>query len=100
MGRVSQRGVLKVYHVELAEDEGWYIGRVLERPGVTTQGRSLDELVFMVRDAIELMWGERDVQLELIAAPSIRGRERLRRPTLRKTAPLPKRSKTSGVARG
>jgi predicted RNase H-like HicB family nuclease len=67
---------VKVYHVELKQDDGWYIGRVLERAGITTQGKSLDELVFMVRDAIELMWGERNVQLELIASPKIRGRVR------------------------
>lgn len=73
MGRISQGTVLKVYHVELAEEDGWYIGRVLERAGITTQGRSLDELLFMVRDAIDLMWGERNVQLELIAAPDITG---------------------------
>ena len=67
---------MKVYHVKLKQDEGWYVGRVLERPGITTQGRTLDELVYMVRDAIELMWGERNVQLELIASPDIRGRGR------------------------
>lgn len=67
---------MKVYHVKLQQDDGWYIGRVLERDGVTTQGRNLDELVFMIRDAIDLMWGERNVQLELIASPEIRGRGR------------------------
>ena len=46
---------MKLYHVEVIQDEGWYVGRVLERPGVTTQGRSLDELVCMLRDAIGLM---------------------------------------------
>ncbi len=57
---------MKLYHVRIEEEAGWYIGRVLEREGVTTQGRSLDELVFMVRDAIKLMWNEPDIQLELI----------------------------------
>jgi predicted RNase H-like HicB family nuclease len=80
VGRISKRGVVKVYHVELQQDDGWYIGRVLERAGVTTQGKSLDELVFMVRDAIQLMWGERNVQLELIASPQIRGRGRRKIP--------------------
>jgi predicted RNase H-like HicB family nuclease len=97
MGSISQGDLLKAYHVELAQGEGWYIGRVLERPGVTTQGRSLDELVFMVRDAIELMWGERDVQLELIAAPEIKGRDRHRssvkiKSLARATKPTPRRS--------
>ncbi len=57
---------MKLYHVQITQDEGWYVGRVLEREGITTQGRSLDELVFMVRDAIQLMWNEKNVQLELI----------------------------------
>jgi predicted RNase H-like HicB family nuclease len=57
---------VKQYHVLVEQDEGWFIGRVLERDGITTQGRSLDELVFMVRDAISLMWDEKAVQLELL----------------------------------
>jgi predicted RNase H-like HicB family nuclease len=54
------------HHVQVPQEDGWFIGRVLERAGITTQGRSLDELVDMVRDAIDAMWSERDVQLELI----------------------------------
>ncbi len=50
----------------MTQDDGWYVGQVLESQGVTTQGKTLDELVFMVRDAISLMWDETDVQLELI----------------------------------
>ena len=57
---------MKLYHVNVEQDDGWFVGRVLEREGITTQGKTLDELVFMVRDAISLMWGETDVQLELI----------------------------------
>jgi predicted RNase H-like HicB family nuclease len=57
---------MKVYHVSVEQEDEWFVGHVLEREGVTTQGRSLDELVFMVRDAIELMWNEKDVHLELI----------------------------------
>ena len=57
---------MKLYHVLVEQEEGWFIGRVLEREGITTQGRSLDELVFMVRDAIELMWNEKGVELEFL----------------------------------
>lgn len=57
---------MKVYHVSIEQEDEWLIGHVLERPGIHTQGRSLDELVFMSRDAISLMWGEKDVHLELI----------------------------------
>ncbi len=34
----------KSYHVLVQRDEDWYIGHVLDREGVTTQGRTLDEL--------------------------------------------------------
>lgn len=59
------------YHVKVEFDDGWYIGRVLERPGVTTQGRTLDELVEMLRDAIGAMWDEGDVGLELVLGASV-----------------------------
>ncbi len=72
------------YHVAVHREDGWYIGRVLERAGVTTQGRSLDELVEMLRDAIQLMWSEMDVQLELVLAPEPVRRKRI--PTTRKRA--------------
>ena len=57
---------MKLYHVLVEQEDKWFIGRVLEREGITTQGRSLDELLFMVRDAIELMWNERGVELEFV----------------------------------
>jgi predicted RNase H-like HicB family nuclease len=57
----------KSYHVLInQEKKRWFIGRVLEKEGITTQGKSLDELVFMVRDAIKMMWNEKNVQLELL----------------------------------
>lgn len=56
---------MKLYHVRVEQEDKWFVGRVLERGGITTQGRTLDELIFMVRDAIELMWNEKGVELEL-----------------------------------
>ena len=71
---------MKIYHVQVEQDEGWFVGRVLEREGITTQGRSLDELIYMVRDAIELMWDETAVHLELIVpAEAVTSFERRRR---------------------
>ena len=74
---------MKLYHVAVHREDHWYIGRVLERSGVTTQGRTLDELVSMLRDAIKALWDEKDVQLELVLAPdattSPRSRARRRR---------------------
>ena len=69
---------MKLYHVAVTQEDGSYIGRVLERGGVTTQGRTLDELVFMLRDAIEGLWREKNVQLELVLTPMIGVRRRQR----------------------
>jgi len=37
------------------EDDGWYTVSVLDFPGVNTQGKTLREARFMVRDALQLM---------------------------------------------
>jgi predicted RNase H-like HicB family nuclease len=36
-------------------DEGWYVGRLKEVPGVFSQGESLEELEENIRDAYHLM---------------------------------------------
>ncbi len=36
-------------------DEGWYVGRIKEVPGVFSQGESLEELETNIKDAYELM---------------------------------------------
>jgi len=40
-------------------DEGWYVGRLKEVPGVFSQGESLEELEENIRDAYRLMAEER-----------------------------------------
>jgi predicted RNase H-like HicB family nuclease len=62
---------MKLYHVRVEQEDGWYVGTVLDRRGVSTQGRTLDELVYMVRDAIALAWEETDVHLELVVASDV-----------------------------
>lgn len=95
---------MKIYHVSVEQEDDWFIGRVLERDGVTTQGRSLDELVYMLRDAIELMWDERNVQLELlvphqaVSAYEQRARERATRRQSKLIKPKPARRKTTRAA--
>ena len=37
------------------EDDGWYVVSVLDFPGVNTQGKTLREARFMVKDALRLM---------------------------------------------
>ena len=36
-------------------DDGWYVGRLTEVPGVFSQGESLEELEENIRDAYRLM---------------------------------------------
>jgi predicted RNase H-like HicB family nuclease len=38
-------------------DEGWYVGRLKEIPGVLSQGESLAELEENIRDAYQLVLG-------------------------------------------
>ena len=46
------------YHAayyQFPDDDGWYVVSVLDFPGINTQGRTLREARFMVKDAIQLM---------------------------------------------
>ncbi len=36
-------------------EDGWYMGQLLDFPGVVTQGRDLEEARYMVRDALKIM---------------------------------------------
>lgn len=46
-------------------DDGWYVGKLREVPGVFSQGKSLQELEENIRDAYKLMVEEavREVQI-------------------------------------
>jgi predicted RNase H-like HicB family nuclease len=46
---------LASFTLEYWEDEGWFVGRLTEIPGVFSQGESLDELKENIRDAYSLM---------------------------------------------
>ncbi|MFZ0451496.1 MAG: type II toxin-antitoxin system HicB family antitoxin [Desulfatiglandaceae bacterium] len=41
--------------LEYWEDQGWLVGRLVEAPGVFSQGESLEELKENIRDAYKLM---------------------------------------------
>ena len=41
--------------LEYWEDEEWFVGRIVEVPGVCSQGESLDELKENIQDAYKLM---------------------------------------------
>ncbi len=43
------------FTLEYWVDDGWYVGRLREVPGVFSQGKTLEELEENVRDAYQLM---------------------------------------------
>lgn len=45
----------RTFTLEYWQDEGWYVGRLREVPGVFSQGESLAELEENIRDAYELV---------------------------------------------
>lgn len=47
--------MLRHFTLEYWVDEGWYVGRIKEVPGVFSQGESLEELEENIRDAYHLM---------------------------------------------
>ena len=57
---------MKVYHVNLEKEDDWYCASAMEDPAVFTQGKTLDEIIVNIREVAELMYGENDVQVELI----------------------------------
>ncbi len=43
------------FTLEYWEDDGWYVGRVVEVPGVFSQGETVEELKENIADAYSLM---------------------------------------------
>lgn len=46
---------MRTFTLEYWRDEGWYVGRLKEVPGVMSQGESIAELEENIRDAYRLM---------------------------------------------
>jgi len=66
---------MKILHIAVDTDDGWYIAQGLEEPGLITQAKTLDELLGNIREVIELMEiGDKDLHIELIVPPAVRGK--------------------------
>jgi len=52
--------MVRHFTLEYWLDEGWYIGKLKEVPGVFSQGESLEELEENIRDAYQLVIEEED----------------------------------------
>jgi predicted RNase H-like HicB family nuclease len=48
------------FSLEYWLDDGWYVGRLKEVPGVFSQGETLEELEDNIRDAYRLMTADDD----------------------------------------
>lgn len=46
------------YTLEYWKDDGWYVGKLKEIPGIFSQGESLQELEENIKDAYKLMLEE------------------------------------------
>jgi len=53
----------KYFTLEYWQDEGWYVGRLKEVPGVFSQGQTLEELKKNILDAYNLMIEEEEEAL-------------------------------------
>jgi len=48
----------RVFTLEYWQDDGWYVGRIKEIPGVFSQGETLEELEENIEDAYRLIMEE------------------------------------------
>lgn len=63
---------MKIYHITVEMEDGWYCVRALEDSHLYTQGRTLDEAVYMLRDLAELLYGDEEPILELVLPPRVK----------------------------
>ncbi len=55
--------MVRYFTLEYWMDEGWYVGKLKEVPGVFSQGASLEELEENIQDAYQLMMEEEAEEL-------------------------------------
>jgi|GEM_PF-1612658 len=46
---------MQTYHVALVEEDGWYVVQCVELPGAISQGRTREEALANIKEAIELL---------------------------------------------
>jgi predicted RNase H-like HicB family nuclease len=65
------------YHAAYYEiEDGWYMVRVLDFPGVISQGRDLDHARKMIKDALRLMAEHKLEQGERLPKPNAKARDK------------------------
>ena len=53
--------MLRHFTLQYWEDDGWYVSKLKEVPGIFSQGESLPELEQNIREVYQLMLEEEDV---------------------------------------
>ena len=51
--------------LEYWTDDGWYVGKIKEIPGVFSQGETIEELEKNIKEAYKMMMEESDVQVPI-----------------------------------
>lgn len=62
---------MKTYVIQVSRGDEWLIGRHADQPTFTTQGKDLDELAFMIRDAIGSLTDEQEIEIDLRLPPEL-----------------------------
>ena len=66
-----------IYHsAYYAIEDGWYMVRVLDFPGVISQGRSIEHARRMIKDALCLMAEHKLEQGEILPKPNPRAKDK------------------------
>jgi len=61
-----------IYHVIVEQSDGWIAAHALEDDSVHTQGKSLDEITANIRDAAQLICGDKDIHVELVIPSNVK----------------------------
>jgi predicted RNase H-like HicB family nuclease len=48
--------------LEYWEDDGWFVGRLIEVPGIFSQGETMEDLKENIQDAYKLMLGSEPME--------------------------------------
>ena len=60
----------RFFTLEYWQDDGWYVGKLKEVPGVFSQGKTLDELKENVIDAYRMLLAEYEAAEKRVGAKS------------------------------
>ena len=61
---------MQTFHVSLEEENGWYVVQCVELPGAISQGRTREEALANIKEAIKLLVEHRARLNRCLAKPS------------------------------